>query len=369
MDNDNQPLIPETPNTESAPATPEPAAEAVAPVAGIQDNGALVQDAPAPTAESAPKEKPKMKTAVKVAIIIASVVLLAAIVVGIILIFVNIENGRKEALRKDADSFIKIVNDAKENVSLYTFEEYGSKANLSKSPYDGEYTKESYVTNYNDHIYICLYDGGHRISGYVNKGLEIDEEGECKYEFVDHAKLDDEYDYNEKIVYLKNYTRQKSGYLNPSFEQKDGKLIVDNNYFKYEMDAKFENNKVTVESTEQKVEDDFYKNGTLKERVEYYAKTYYRTDSLTSKGIRQILQLEKVSYPYVRIWSTLDYGSAEEFMDAFYKVAQEKEFGMRGKIIDIIALDDTNTKFKYDIMFGQKQSTSEWLIIKENYEK
>ena len=49
MDNDNQPLIPETPNNESAPATPEPAAEAVAPVAGIQDNGALVQDAPAPT--------------------------------------------------------------------------------------------------------------------------------------------------------------------------------------------------------------------------------------------------------------------------------------------------------------------------------
>ena len=56
------------------------------------------------------------------------------------------------------------------------------------------------------------------------------------------------------------------------------------------------------------------------------------------------------------------------FMDEFYKFAQEHKFEMVGKVIDIIALNNNN-KFAYDIAFGQKKSTGEWAIYKENNEE
>ena len=360
--NDNQPLVPETPSSE--PATP-----AAAEVA--QDTGALIQDAPAPapSAEAAPKVKPKMKSGIKIAIILSVILLVAAIIVGVILIFVNIENGRKDTLRNDAISFAKIVQDAKDNINIYTFEEYGEKANLNKSPYDEEYTKESYVTNYNDHIFVCLYDGTHRVSGYTSHELTIDEDGECKYEFLDHSKMDDEYDYNEKTAYIKNYTTKNYGFLEPSFEEKNGKVVVDNNYFTYEVDVKFENNKAVVESTLEEAEAKFYGSDSLLKRTEYYVKNRLKTGSFGSGQINSIFQIEKVSYPYIRIVSNMSYTEAEKFMDEYYKFAQEKKFEMRGKVIDIVALNQAGNDLSYDIIFGQKNSTGEWLILKENYEK
>lgn len=360
--NDGQPLVPEMPSSE--PTTP-----AVAEAA--QDTGALIQDAPASdsSAEAAPKVKPKMKSGIKIAIILSVILLVVAIIVGVILIFINIENGRKDALRNDAVSFAKIVQDAKDNINIYTFEEYGKKANLSKSPYDQEYAKESYVTNYNDHIYVCLYDGTHRVSGYTSHELTIDEDGECKYKFLDHSKVDDEYDYNEKVAYIKNYTTKSYGFLEPSFEEKNGRVVVDNNYFTYEVDVKFENNRVIVESTQEEEETKFYSSDSLLKQTEYYVKNRLKTGSFRSGQINSIFQIGKVNYPYIRIASNMSYTEAEKFMDEYYKFAQEKKFEMRGKLIDIVALNQAGDSLSYNIKFGQKKSSGQWLIVKENYEK
>ncbi len=372
MNEGNQPLVPENPTTDTGPIVPEaqPIAESGSAISipTAQDNGSLVQGVPDVATTDTLKEKPKMKTGKKVAIIICIVLLVGAIATAIILVLLNIEKGRQDAMREDAKAFANLVRNDKTNKSIYTFEEYGNKANLNKSPYDNDYTNESYVTNYNDHTYICLYDGDHRIMGFIDRELIIDQDGECKYEFVNHADISgDPYDYDEKKTYLKNYTKLSYDFLNPTFEEKDGKLTVDNNYFSYQIDVKFENNKAVVDSNFGEKEKEFYKTGTLRNIVEYYAKVYFKADSLKSKPVYEVRKLTSANYEYIRMLSTYEYEEAKKFIDEFMKVIEEKGLDMTGRVVDIIAIN-SNYKRAYDIAIYINKDTGklDTIIEKED---
>lgn len=336
-----------------------------------EDNGALISE----PIQVAPQEQTKKpKTGIIIGVIAAIILLIGGGIAGVAFFQISQENSRLEALRKDAESYISIVTSAKENKIYYPFTKYGEKANLSKSPYEKDYSEDSYVTNYYDHAYICLTDGQKRISGYASSELIIEDSGDCKYEFIDHAKTStDTYDYDEKTAYLDHYAKSTYKYLTPNVKKdENGKNYLHSKYYSFEIDAEIKDKEIVVSATNAKeAESEFAANAGGLDLCTYFLKKYYKTDDLEGETPVTVPYIgSDKTFTDVIVYSELSYEEGEQLMSEFLSFIKENHANIPGVALDLRNTEGGNGamyKLNWNIAVGQNARTKEYVEIKKKY--
>ena len=271
----------------------------------------------------------------KIITIVIVFLIVLAVAVAIIVAVLMKESEKAAKFKDDARTFAVKIRELRDSKSIYYLKTYGPKVEIYKSPYNRNYTNSSYVTNYYNHVYVCLSDGQHRAMGYIDEEITLDEGSKCEYEFQDHSKLDDAYDYDEK-------------------------------YFNFEIDVKIEDEEPKVESKVSEAEDEFLQSGDLLDICEYYVRRYYDSTDIGDLPVYQIF-IAKSDLYYVRMLSNLDYETGEKFMQELKSYAEKHKIPMKNKVIDLSCFytEESSGDLKplYYIVLGQKASTGEYIII------
>ena len=338
--------------------------------APAQDNGALVTNEQ--TQAAAPTETPtKKKSKAGVIIIIIVVVLLViGAIVGLIIFLIAQENARQEAFKEDAKSYIKVVATAEENALYYPFTEYGKKAQLENSPYDRKYLDDSYVTNYYDHTYICLTDGEKRIQGYADSELELEDASECEYQFQDHSKLPDSYNYNEKQVYLEAYASKEYKFLTPSVESADDKYQVKSKYFDFDIDATLADHKITIDDSDfEAKEEKFYTSAKGTTIAEYFLKKYFKTDNLRDDSPVTVPEINSLDggVTEVRVYTESNYETTKKMMLEYLELIKKHKVNMPGVVLDLYHVNQQSYKLEWYVAVGQRIRDGEYTLIENSY--
>ena len=302
----------------------------------------------------------------KIITIVIVFLIVLAVAVAIIVAVLMKESEKAAKFKDDARTFAVKIRELRDSKSIYYLKTYGPKVEIYKSPYNRNYTNSSYVTNYYNHVYVCLSDGQHRAMGYIDEEITLDEGSKCEYEFQDHSKLDDAYDYDEKRAYLTQYAQTEYKYLNPKVETQDDKYVVVGKYFNFEIDVKIEDEEPKVESKVSEAEDEFLQSGDLLDICEYYVRRYYDSTDIGDLPVYQIF-IAKSDLYYVRMLSNLDYETGEKFMQELKSYAEKHKIPMKNKVIDLSCFytEESSGDLKplYHIVLGQKASTGEYIII------
>ena len=261
----------------------------------------------------------------KIITIVIVFLIVLAVAVAIIVAVLMKESEKAAKFKDDARTFAVKIRELRDSKSIYYLKTYGPKVEIYKSPYNRNYTNSSYVTNYYNHVYVCLSDGQHRAMGYIDEEITLDEGSKCEYEFQDHSKLDDAYDYDEKRAYLTQYAQTEYKYL-----------------------------------------DEFLQSGDLLDICEYYVRRYYDSTDIGDLPVYQIF-IAKSDLYYVRMLSNLDYETGEKFMQELKSYAEKHKIPMKNKVIDLSCFytEESSGDLKplYYIVLGQKASTGEYIII------
>ena len=307
------------------------------------------------------------KNKIRKILAIVAIFLIVIAIAGAIIAVVLIKESEKAAkFKDDAKIFAVKIRELKDTKSIYYLKTYGPKVEVYKSPYNRNYTNSSYVTNYYNHPYVCLSDGQRRAVGYIDEEIVLENGAKCEYEFVNHADLDDPYDYDEKHAYLTQYAQAEYKYIEPKVEVQNGKYVVVGKFFNFGIDVKIENEEPKIESKISEAEDKFLQTGDLKDICEYYIRHYYNSAKIQDKPVYEVF-IAKSDLYYVRMLSNLDYDNGEKFMQEFKSYVEKHKVPMIGKVADLAAFytEESTDKLKplYYIAVGQKAATGEYLIV------